>query len=274
MWWRDPGAPAARQAERALELGAAGQHVALGGQRQREQARDGAARAAQRQRPAAGHAQHRVVDARLDRAVVRAGSGRRSARAARTRRRPRRRSARRRRCRWSSPAARRRRPAAGDGAGCTGASRRARPSAAPPPAPRARRGGGGASTIGRSRPAQQRRLHRPELHQLAARPRRRAAISANGFSSRCLRARSRATASSSAARHARWYPPIPLTATIAAVAAASVDDVSSSAVARGAARRPGQALGWAWKRRSGGRAYSAAQAAHIVKPAIVVSGRS
>ena len=67
---RDPGAPPARQAEGALELGAAGQHVAAGRQRQREHARDGAARAPQRQRPAAGHAQHRVVDARLDRAVV------------------------------------------------------------------------------------------------------------------------------------------------------------------------------------------------------------
>ena len=68
---RDPGAAPARQAEGALELGAAGEHVAPGRHRQREQARDGAARAAQRQRPAAGDAQHRVVDARLDRPVVR-----------------------------------------------------------------------------------------------------------------------------------------------------------------------------------------------------------
>ena len=36
----------------------------------------------------------------------------------------------------------------------------------------------------------------------------------------------------------------------------------------------GQALGWAWKRRSVGSWYSASQRAHIVKPAIVVSGRS
>ena len=36
----------------------------------------------------------------------------------------------------------------------------------------------------------------------------------------------------------------------------------------------GQALGWAWKRRSAGSSYSAWQAAHIVKPAIVVAGRS
>ena len=36
----------------------------------------------------------------------------------------------------------------------------------------------------------------------------------------------------------------------------------------------GQALGWAWKRRSAGSSYSAWQAGHIVKPAIVVAGRS
>ncbi len=36
----------------------------------------------------------------------------------------------------------------------------------------------------------------------------------------------------------------------------------------------GQALGWAWKRRSAGSSYSAWHCAHIVKPAIVVSGRS
>ena len=36
----------------------------------------------------------------------------------------------------------------------------------------------------------------------------------------------------------------------------------------------GQALGWAWNRRSAGSSYSAWHAAHIVKPAIVVAGRS
>ena len=36
----------------------------------------------------------------------------------------------------------------------------------------------------------------------------------------------------------------------------------------------GQALGWAWKRRSAGSSYSAWHAAHIAKPAIVVAGRS
>jgi hypothetical protein len=33
-------------------------------------------------------------------------------------------------------------------------------------------------------------------------------------------------------------------------------------------------LGWAWKRRFSGSSYSARQASHIAKPAIVVSGRS
>ena len=36
----------------------------------------------------------------------------------------------------------------------------------------------------------------------------------------------------------------------------------------------GQALGWAWKRRSAGSSYSDWQARHMAKPAIVVSGRS
>ncbi len=36
----------------------------------------------------------------------------------------------------------------------------------------------------------------------------------------------------------------------------------------------GQAFGWAWKRRSDGSSYSAWQAAHMTKPAIVVFGRS
>ena len=67
---RDPGAAAAGQAERALELGPAGKHVAGGGHRQREHARHRAARPAQRQRPPARDPQHRVVGARLDRPVV------------------------------------------------------------------------------------------------------------------------------------------------------------------------------------------------------------
>ncbi len=36
----------------------------------------------------------------------------------------------------------------------------------------------------------------------------------------------------------------------------------------------GQQIGWAWKRRSAGSSYSAAQSAHIGNLAIVVLGRS
>ena len=36
----------------------------------------------------------------------------------------------------------------------------------------------------------------------------------------------------------------------------------------------GQQTGWAWNRRLAGSSYSARQAGHIAKPAIVVSGRS
>ncbi len=103
-------------------------------------------------------------------------------------------------------------------------------------------------------------------------------MSANGRSSRCLRARSRATTASSSARQARWNPPTPLTATIAppssAWAAAATASgggevaVGGAAGARHArvARGPhsGQAFGWAWKRRSRGSSYSAWQAGHIV----------
>src|SRR5690349_22288853 len=108
-------------------------------------------------------------------------------------------------------------------------------------------------------------------------------MSANGRSSRRLRARSAATAASDDARHARWKPPRPLTATIApsrsawaAVATASGAAISEPSRAASHARGPhtGHALGCAWKRRFAGSEYSARHAAHISKPAIVVSGRS
>ena len=78
---------------------------------------------------------------------------------------------------------------------------------------------------------------------------------------------------------------MPLTATIAP-AAQGGDGRVEGVVARRRRRVPsgrhqrsrgphaGQALGWAWKRRSAGSSYSARQAAHIAKPAIVVAGRS
>ena len=200
-------------------------------------------------------------------------------RGARARRRRGRRSARRRRCRSSSPAARRRRRAAGGAAAQYG-------SITPSSAERGRDGG----ATRRVRPArrehdralaaaQQRRLDRRRARPARPAASRSGAISANGFSSRCLRARRVATAPRRRRRQARWKPPMPLTATIAP---------SRSATPRRRPRRlrpvrvdeprrgpqSGHAFGWAWKRRSAGSSYSAWQRSHIAKPAIVVSGRS
>ena len=61
-------------------------------------------------------------------------------------------------------------------------------------------------------------------------------ISANGRSSRCLRARSRATTASSSARHARWNPPTPLTATMAPASSAWAAAATASARRRRRAR--------------------------------------
>ena len=139
---------------------------------------------------------------------------------------------------------------------------RARPTSATAAPSRRRR-----STIGRARRAEQRPL-------LVARPRRAppgaAVISANGFSSRCLRARSRATASS----FARVAGEV--------VAAEALDredrarrgacDTASSSGIDSRGPQTGQAIGSAWKRRSAGSSYSRRQSAHIGKPAIVVVG--
>ena len=84
-------------------------------------------------------------------------------------------------------------------------------------APRARRGGGGrARSAGRARPAA--RSPPARARRARARPRGRGAISANGFSSRCLRARSRATASSSLGQAREMEPADPLDRHDAAVA--------------------------------------------------------
>ena len=48
----------------------------------------------------------------------------------------------------------------------------------------------------------------------------------------------------------------------------------SGPTTQAAARRSGQALGWAWKRRSRGSSYSAWHCGHIVKPFIEVFARS
>ena len=61
---------------------------------------------------------------------------------------------------------------------------------------------------------------------------------------------------------------------IAAIPPSRSSETTSSSGCESRGPHSGQALGWAWKRRSAGSAYSAAQAAHIVKSAIVVRGRS
>ena len=106
MWWPGHARVALGQAERALELGSAGQQLARG-DRQRQRLGHVPARAAQQQRARRRDGAHdRVVGARADRAVVHedvVGDARQALAAHRRRGR---RSARRRRCRWSSRAAR------------------------------------------------------------------------------------------------------------------------------------------------------------------------
>ena len=119
----------------------------------------------------------------------------------------------------------------------------------------------------------------------------RANMTASGLVGRCLRCRSVRTACSSPARHARWKPPRPFTATMppARSSSAALAMMSSEeARSRPRSTSPGfsavrqvrcgphskHASGWAWKRLSDGSAYSWAQAGHILKPAIEVEGRS
>ena len=64
------GVLAHRQAERVLELRAAGEHRPLDRARQRDRPRHPPARAPQQQRPARHHTRHRVVAARSDVAIV------------------------------------------------------------------------------------------------------------------------------------------------------------------------------------------------------------
>ena len=109
-----------------------------------------------------------------------------------------------------------------------------------------------------------------------------ATISANGLSSRCLRARSVDAAAWLPASTARWYPPSPLTATTcpsASSRAAATSGSPATSPPRAPSRRSrgpqaGQQTGWAWNLRFAGSRYSAAHSAHMVKGAIVVSGRS
>ena len=53
-----------------------------------------------------------------------------------------------------------------------------------------------------------------------------------------------------------------------------VDGAPPALTRRRVGPQAGQQTGWAWKRRSAGSWYSAAQAAHMGNPAMVVKGRS
>jgi len=116
-------------------------------------------------------------------------------------------------------------------------------------------------------------------------------MTASGLLGRPFPRRTRSTASSDAASQTSWYPPTPFTATnppaaIALTAASSGPAGACDATPAGAwvatsagshhSRGPqrGHATGSAWKRRSAGSEYSAAQSAHSGKPAIAVRARS
>ena len=109
-----------------------------------------------------------------------------------------------------------------------------------------------------------------------------ATISANGLSSRCLRARSADAAASLPASTARWYPPSPLTASTCPPASSRAASASGSpalsprrvSISRSRGPHAGQQTGWAWNLRFAGSWYSASHAAHMVNGAMVVSGRS
>ena len=119
----------------------------------------------------------------------------------------------------------------------------------------------------------------------AASPAKEATLSpmtANGFSSRALRRRNSATASALRASQARWKPPNPLSATMpparsrARVAATGSPGRArpSASMRRRRGPQSGQQVVSAWKRRSAGLPYSAAQGGHRGKGARLVRARS
>jgi hypothetical protein len=139
----------------------------------------------------------------------------------------------------------------------------------------------GSSTIGRSRDCRRASSAEPASTQRTA-DATFAAITANGFSSRSLRARRHATAAALRASHARWNPPRPLTATIRpAFRSASAAAIGSPGSARphpstsaSAGPHVGQAFGSAWKRRLAGSVYSRSQSGHCGNAAMLVCARS
>ena len=139
-------------------------------------------------------------------------------------------------------------------------------------------GRGRASTIGRAAEPSSSSSTGPSSTSSRAAA-RSGAISAKGLSSRCLRERRRGDGRLvvGAARQ------------VEAADALDRHDRAADQRLRGGRHRvgrcrprrsrtrgphSGQALGWAWKRRLAGSRYSARQAGHIWKPAMVVFGRS
>ena len=108
--------------------------------------------------------------------------------------------------------------------------------------------------------------------------------SANGFSSRCFRSRSRRTAPSLAASTSSWNPPSPFIATMRPARMADAAAMSAwspvASVAPSTSHKAscgphaGHALGSAWKRRLLGSSYSRWHSGHILKPRIDVLARS
>ncbi len=73
----------------------------------------------------------------------------------------------------------------------------------------------------------------------------------------------------------RLEPDAPPLARIERVSTRAIAPVNSPGFVIAASEaQTGQAIGWAWKRRSAGSSYSARQAEHSAKPAIVVRTRS
>ena len=201
----EPGLVARGEAERVLEVGAAGEHRPRDRPAQRHRPRDVAARAAEDHRPPRDHARHRVVAAVLDLAVVGEEEVGDAAEPLERLVVARRHRLLREVARGHDERAARPRRAAGGAAAC-------------------RRAGGRRAGC-RARPRRRGRLPRAGAHEhdrpLDARPAARSSrgvderqrarasstdrtITANGFSSRFLRSRRRRTAPREVASHARW----------------------------------------------------------------------
>ena len=246
----------------------------LGGERQRHRLGRVAPRAAQDLQAARSPARTTESSQRMwmARSWVSSAVDQR-AETARRRRRRRGRSARRCGCRSSSRAAGRRRRAS---RWCSGAVGQEQPELGPArERPRRPTGAVGAAGHQHDRPARRRQGRRGGVVERRTAPRAAATsatITANGLSSRALRRRSSATAAvvggvdgevvAADALHRDDARRPRRAATAAARASAPVGTSAAVGVAAtsAAARTTGQALGWAWKRRSPGSSYSAWQA--------------